>query len=178
LGQCAGHTSLFEIDFGSHFGLLLNFQSENSSKFNVSHTFNSKTQEINSMKPFSFNVVFQQYKEHASICLNNFSLYFNDEIVQSLITIAHSSKHYEITLLHTYLSKGFPMLPNTCATGCCLEGINVTKQNKWSWKAIMYNTFMSIDGMRMSLFVFICVEVNVYTYVCIYMDVCVRVHPP
>jgi hypothetical protein len=99
-----------KFDFGSHFGFFLKFQSENSSKFNVSHTFDSKTQEINSMKPFSFNLVFQQYKEHASICLNNFSLYFNDEIVQSLITIAHSSKHYELTLLHTYLSKGFPIL--------------------------------------------------------------------
>jgi hypothetical protein len=123
-----------KFDFGLHFGFLLYFQSENSSKFNVSHTFDSKTQEINLMQPFSFYIVFQQYKEHASICLNNLGFYFNDEIVQSLITIAHRSKHYEITLLHLYLSKGFPMLPNTCATGCCLEGINVTKQNKPSWK--------------------------------------------
>ncbi len=157
-----------KLDFGLHFGFLLNFQSENSSKFNFSHTFGSKTQEINSMKPFSYNIVFQQYKEHASICLNNFSFYFNDKIVQSLITIAQRSKHYEITLLHPYLSNGFPMLPNTCAMGCCLEGINVTKQNKPLWKhttypSIMYNTCISIDGMCMSLCVFVCVEVNVYT---------------
>ncbi len=100
-----------KFNFDLHIGLLLNFQSEISSKFNVSHAFGSKTQEINSMKPFSFNIVFQQYKEHASICLNNFNFYFNDEIVQSLITIAHRSKHYEITLVHPYLSKGFPILP-------------------------------------------------------------------
>ncbi len=172
-----------KFDFCSHFGFLLNFQSENSSNFNVSHNFGSKTQEINSMRPFSFNIVFQQYKEHASICLNNFSFYLMTKLFKFwyLLHIGlNVMKSPYCTHIYLRASRCYPILvPQDVVSKVSMW----QNKNKWLWKhrtnpSIMYNTFMSIDGMCMSLCVFICVEVNVYTYVCIYMYVCVRVHPP